>query len=74
MKNDGMLFCEEDSVAGYLGIHIDCCKNKTIHLTQRGLAQCIVEALHLSNTSANPVNTPCTKYLPINEDIPSAHG
>ena len=33
MRDDGMLFCDKDSVAGYLGVHIDRREDKTIHLT-----------------------------------------
>jgi hypothetical protein len=28
---------EEDDVAGFLGVHIDCRPDGTIHLTQKGL-------------------------------------
>ena len=39
----------EDSVAGFLGVHIECNKmDGSIKLTQLGLAQCIVEALDVS--------------------------
>ena len=34
IKNNGILFRKEDSVAGYLGVRIDQCKDSTIHLTQ----------------------------------------
>ena len=35
MVNEGMLFREEDSVTGYLGVHIDRRPDKSIHLTQK---------------------------------------
>lgn len=73
MKNNGMLFCKEDNVVGYLGVHINCCEDKTVHLTQRSLAQYIIEALHLTDPTVYPVNTPCTKHLPIDEDNPPAY-
>ena len=31
MRDDGILFCDKDSVAGYLGVHTDCRKDSTIH-------------------------------------------
>ena len=34
MRDDGILFCEKDSVAGYLGVHIDRREDSTNHLTQ----------------------------------------
>ena len=74
MKNNGMLFCKEDSVAGYLGVHIDQRNNSSIPLTQKGLASRIVEAMHLTDSTVNPVDTPCTKYLPLDEFRPPAHG
>ena len=42
MRDDGMLFYNKDSVAGYLGVHIDCRKDSTIPLTQKCLAHCMV--------------------------------
>jgi hypothetical protein len=74
MKSEGMLFREEESVAGYLGVHIDRKDDGTIHLTQQGLAERIVESLHLSDDTVSPVETPCTKYLPIDKDGEPAHG
>ena len=74
MKNDGMLFREEDSVASYLGVHIDRREDSTIHLTQKGLASRIVEAMHLTDSTVYPVDTPCTKYLPLYEFGALAHG
>ena len=74
MKNDSMLFRKEDSIAGSLGVHIECRKDSTINLTQKGLAYRIVEAMHLIDSTIDPVNTPCTKCLPIDELEPPAHG
>jgi hypothetical protein len=65
MKQEGMLFREEESVAGYLGVHIDRRNGGSIHLTQKG---------HLSGDDASSVDTPCTKYVPIDEDRELAHG
>jgi hypothetical protein len=74
MKQEGMLFREEESVAGYLGVHIDRRDDGTIHLTQKGLADKIIDSLHLSGEDISPVDTPCTKYVPIDEDGELAHG
>jgi hypothetical protein len=74
MKQEGMLFREEESVAGYLGVHIDRRDDGTIHLTQKGLADKIVDSLHLSGSEITSVDTPCTKYVPIDEDGELAHG
>jgi hypothetical protein len=60
MKLEGMLFREEESVAGYLGVHIDRKDDGTIHLTQKGLADKIVDSLHLSGDDITSVDTPCT--------------
>ena len=67
MRDDGMLFCDEDSVAGYLGVHMDRQEDGTIHLTQSGLAGRIVEAMHLNDKTVDPVDIPCTKFLPLDE-------
>jgi hypothetical protein len=74
MKQHKMLFREEESVAGYLGVHIDRRDDGTIHLTQKGLAEKIVDALHLNGDDITTVDTPCTKYVPIDENGESAHG
>jgi hypothetical protein len=74
MKQEGMLFREEESVAGYLGVHIDRRNDGTIHLTQKGIADKIIHSLHLSGEDISPVDTPCTKYVPIDEDGELAHG
>jgi hypothetical protein len=68
MKLEGMLFREEESVAGYLGVHIDRKDDGTIHLTQKRLADKIVDSLHLSSDDITSADTPCTKYVPIDED------
>ena len=74
MKDDGMLFRDEDSVAGYLGVHIDWRKDSTIHLTQKGLAHCIVEVMHLNDKTVDAVDTPCINFLPLDEFGSPTHG
>ena len=74
MKDDGMLFCNKDSVAGYLGVHMDRREDSTIHLTQKGLALRIVEAMHLNDKTVDAVDTPCTRFLPLDEFGSPAHG
>ena len=74
MVDKGILFREEDSIAGYLGVHIDRKKDNSIVLTQSGLAERIIDALHLNDDTADPADTPCTKYLAIDEDGELAHG
>jgi hypothetical protein len=64
MKQEGMLFQEEESVAGYLGVHIDRKDDGTIHLTQKGLVEKIVDSLHLNGDNIDPVDTLCTEYVP----------
>ena len=65
MRDVGMLFCDEDNIAGYLGVHINRRKDSTIHLIQKGLAHCIVEAMHLNDKTVDVMNTPCIKFLPL---------
>jgi hypothetical protein len=73
MKEIGLLFEEESDVAGYLGVLIDRDPdNDTITLRQSGLAQRIVEALHLDDDTT-PVRTPADAFLPLDEDGESAH-
>ena len=68
MKEAGMLFEEESDVAGYLGVLLDRDNdNDTITLRQSGLAQRIVDALHLDDDTS-PVETPADSYLPLDED------
>ena len=74
MEREQILFQEEESVAGYLCVHIDRRDNGLILLTQQGLTNKIVEALHLSDNSITPVDTPCTGYLPIDKNGELAHG
>ena len=74
MENDDMLFREEATVAGFLGVHIDRKDDGSIHLTQSGLAKTIVEALHLNDSSISSVETPCTGFLPIDKHGEEAHG
>ena len=58
MKQMGILFEEEDDVAGYLGVLIEHDKeNGLITLTQGGLAKRILEALHLDNDSPSSAPT-----------------
>ena len=65
MRDDGMLFYDEKSFAGYLGVLIDRRKDSTIHLTQKGLVVLIVEAIYLNDKRVDPVDTLCTKFLPL---------
>ena len=74
MVNGGMLFWEVDSIARYLGVNIDQRKDKSVHLTQKGLADRIMNALHLTDKSMSSINTPYTKFLPINKQYELAHG
>ena len=70
MKKMGILFEEEDDVAGHLGVLIDRDKDKgLITLRQGGLAKRIVEALHLDNNSPSsaPTRNPTEGCLPINK-------
>ena len=62
------------SLAGYLGVHIDCRKDSTIHLIQKELSHRIVGAIHFTDSTVDPVDTPCTEYLPIDKFGHSAHG
>ena len=73
MKDAKVAFREEEDVAGFLGVHIDRRDDGTIHLTQRGLAERIVDALHLTDSSIKPTQTPCTHFLPIDSDGEAAH-
>jgi hypothetical protein len=73
MKDLGMLFNEESDVAGYLGVLLDRDPdNNTITLRQSGLAQRIVEALHLDDDTSS-LRTPADSYLPIDEDGEHGH-
>ena len=73
MKAINVQFREEEDVAGYLGVHIDRRNDGTIHLTQSGLAERIVSAMHLNDSTIDPVETPATGYLPIDTNGESAH-
>jgi len=73
MTEENIQFREEEDVAGFLGVHIDHKDDGSIHLTQKGLAERIVEALHLTDSSIRPVETPATDYLPIDKNGESAH-
>ena len=67
MRDDGMLFRDENSDVGYLEVHMDRRDDGTIHWTQSGLAGCIVDAMHLNDKTVNPTDIPCTKFLPLDE-------
>ena len=51
----------EDSVAGFLGVHIDRQEDGRIVLTQKGLIDKIIEALQIEDLP--PVSTPATECL-----------
>jgi hypothetical protein len=73
MKDLGMLFEEESDVAGYLVVLINQDPdNGTITLRQSGLAQRIVEALHLDDDTP-PIKTPADAFLPQDVDGEHAH-
>ena len=74
MENHKMLFREEESVAGYLGVHIDRRDDGTIHLTQKGLIQKIIDALHLNNKVFTPAEVPSKGHLAIDKEGELAHG
>ena len=59
MADDDMLFQEEATVAGFLGVHINRKYDGSIHLTQSGLAKKIVDGLHLNDSSISSVERPC---------------
>ena len=63
LRNEhGMKLEKEDDVAGFLGVHLNKDPHKgTITLTQTGLAERIVEALHCKDLP--PVSTPATEVL-----------
>ena len=69
-----MLFEEESDIAGYLGILIKRNNSdNTITLCQSGLAQRIVDALHLDDNTL-PVNNPTNGYLAIYDNTKKTHG
>jgi len=74
MRDANMLFEEESDVAGYLGVLIDRSKDGSITMRQSGLANRIIEALHLDSKSCTSVETPCQSYLPIDDDGEPAIG
>ena len=74
MVDKEVLFRKEDSVAGYLGVHIDWKKDNSIVLTQSRLVERIIDALHLLDDTVDPADTPYNKYLAIDEDYEFAHG
>jgi hypothetical protein len=78
MEKEGIQFREEEDVAGFLGVHIDrklsSDGTKTIHLTQKGLTERIVSAMHLNGTDVKNSAVPVKRYLPIDENGEPAHG
>jgi hypothetical protein len=74
MEQEKMLFNVESDVAGYLGVLIDRGIDGTITMRQSGLARRIIEALHLEDATCTPTETPCTAYLPIDEEGTRATG
>ena len=74
MKDSHIQFREEEDVAGFLGVHIGHRDDGTIHLTQRGLAERIVTALHLDDSSVKVAETLCTGYLAIDPNGEPAIG
>jgi hypothetical protein len=73
MKDLGMLFEEESDVASDLGVLIDQDPdNDTIALRQSGLAQRIVEALHLDDDTPS-TTTPADAFLPQDLDGERVH-
>jgi hypothetical protein len=73
MTAENIQFREEEDVAGFLGVHIDRKDDGTIHLTQKGLAERIVSALHLNDPNTDSVSSPATGYLAIDEQGEPAH-
>ena len=73
MTKEKIHFREEEDVAGFLGVHIKHESDGSIHLTQRGLAERIVSALHLDDSSIKPCDTPATGYLAIDVDGEPPH-
>ena len=53
----------EDSVAGFLGVHIDRNDNGEIVLTQKGLIDKIIEALQIEDLPPVSTSTPATECL-----------
>ena len=63
-----ILFEVEDDVAGYLGVHIERNPEKgTITLSQKGLIQRIIEAMHLDGDSVTST-VPVKSFLPLDKD------
>ena len=74
MRDIDLHFEEEDSVAGFLGVHIDRREDGSILLSQKGLTERIIETLNLTSESIKPLERPASKHLPIDEDGELAHG
>ena len=60
LKDSGVSVEIEDSVAGFLGVHIEK-QDESIKLTQKGLCKRIIEALHVSSLPIK--HTPAAKDL-----------
>ena len=74
MKQKDVLMRREDTVAGYLGVHIETNGNKTT-LTQAGLTKRVVESLGLSSAYSTACHTPAEcAPLPRAVDSPPAVG
>jgi hypothetical protein len=58
LRQRGMDLEEEEDVAGFLGVHIDRRPDGTIHLTQKGLTQRIIDSLTIGHLP--PKRTPST--------------
>ena len=59
IKDTGMDLNVEDDVAGFLGVHLNHKDNGQVALTQTGLIDRVISALHLED--ANPKYTPAIK-------------
>ena len=74
MRSKGLSFEVEDSVAGFLGVHIERKEDGSILLTQKGLISRILETLNLTHDSVSSLERPASNYLPIDKDGDCAHG
>ena len=67
LKNQGVAVEEEDSVADFLGVHIERNEaNNSIKLTQKGLTERIIKALHLEQ---KPKKYTPAKLGPLRKDL-----
>jgi hypothetical protein len=67
-----MQFNIEDEVAGFLGVNIDRSQDGTVKLSQKGLIDRIIEALHIDDLPA--VKTPADSCLGKDPDGDPAYG